>query len=97
MIDDEKYLLGGNRISSLEDEFPDLYINMYYHDTIIEFHVHHIVAVIKDPLIIEQIPKRDIKMTVFGKFTYNPDYKEGRYISDPFPYQVEVYSYYIEE
>jgi|GEM_PF-2465975 Trypsin-like serine proteases, typically periplasmic, contain C-terminal PDZ domain len=97
MIDDEKRLLGGNKISSLEDEFPELYISTYYYGTIIEYHVHHVVAVIKDSYLIEKIPKRDIKMTIYGKFTYNPDYLEGRYISDPFAYQVEVYSYFIEE
>jgi hypothetical protein len=39
--------------------------------------------------------EREALITVFGKFTYNPKYPEGGYITDPSPYQLEIYDYYI--
>ena len=97
IIDDESYLLGDNKMSENEEDFLGLFILRYESKILIPNSVPYITATIDSENIVEQISQRDIQITVYGKFTYNPLYDNGnRYASDPFPYQIEVYKYSLD-
>ena len=99
MISDEDYIVGRRKGPVYDGEwteFPELFLYIYYYSTIREYNVKHITAIIFDPYREETIENFGVKMTIFGKFTYNPDARDSRLLSDPALYQVEVYSYFVE-
>ncbi|UOO37666.1 hypothetical protein IZU99_10565 [Oscillospiraceae bacterium CM] len=98
LINDRSRFLGNNKLSSAVDaeKYPSIFVYVYYSDYIEPYHTPYVDAIIYNKYIDEVINSRENKITVYGKFTYNPAYDEGGYVADPKPYQIEVYEYQLQ-
>jgi hypothetical protein len=98
LINDVTRFLGSDKLSDIldADEFS-IFAYVYYTEYIEPYNTPYVDAIIFERNVSEKIDSRENKMTVFGKFSYNPAYNEGGYITDPKPYQIEVYEYYFNK
>lgn len=65
----------------------------YYQKYIEPDGVAYITAKIYDSDIRQKLSEIETQMVVYGRFTYNPEYNEGGFITDPARNQIEVFQY----
>ena len=99
LINDKSCFLGNDRLLNIEvneEEYKNVLISRYYTKYIEAHGIPYLSAKIYDRYIVDEIPDREVKITVYGRFTYNPEYSELGEVSDPDPFQLDVYYYHFE-
>ena len=95
VLGDDYFVVGkqGPVFSSDWTDFPYLFLASYYYEYISSNNVEHICAIIWDSDVKTHNPKYNVKLTVYGRFSYNPTSDGIASMTYPATYQVEVFDY----
>jgi len=81
-------------VKYLEDIDCSTLAKIVYDGYLDEASIPYVTAVIHSKFIVHPIDRREAKMIVVGRFSYNPSYLNGNnYIDDPYLYQIDVEAY----